>query len=104
VHKFRVVTVEREEKKSECRWYIHPVLYELLMDGGWNNEATVSRTKDDSINKILQWQCDVESILRVLNLEFGILQSVQQLATAGRTGIQICKTSSPGMRPTQPLI
>ena len=37
------------------------------MGGGRNNEATVSRTKDDSINTILQWQSDVESILRVLN-------------------------------------
>jgi len=69
--------------------YIRPVLHELLLragggsggGGGRNNGATVSHTKDYSINttSILQWQCDVESILRVLNMEFGIL--VLQLAT-----------------------
>jgi len=70
--------------------------------GGWGGGgirgATVGRTGDDSINttSILQWQCDVQSILRVLNIEFRILQSVLQLATGWTVRCSNLQNVKPG--------
>jgi len=71
------MTVRGEGKKSlnvVGIYTLHFSNYWWGVGSGGNNGATVSRTKDDSINTIWQWQCDVESILRVPNMEFGILQ------------------------------